>query len=177
VCAPCSSPPTALITTLGRALAEGRLKVLTDLRWDWLSADLPPGCQSGLPAGVTALRARLDHHHQQPESRCVERGVRRRSNRQRGPRPAAAPFDHREHQRRKLQTQGETQGPAAQTQDRLPTARIESRPRLRNLTRSGEGPPPGAPPRHDGNGSQTWCRSRHLNPERGISADNRVTFE
>jgi DNA replication protein DnaC len=55
---------TALITTLGRALAEGRLeerlKVLTQpqlLIVDeiGLSADRPPGCQPVLPAGVTAL--------------------------------------------------------------------------------------------------------------------------
>src|SRR5580658_10168728 len=52
---------TALITTLGRALAEGRLeerlKVLTQpqlLIVDeiGLSADRPPGCQPVLPAGV-----------------------------------------------------------------------------------------------------------------------------
>ena len=135
---------TALITTLGKALAEGkldeRLKLLSsaaalNLRRDRLSADRPPGRQPVLPAGLAPLRARLDHHHQQSESRRLGRGLRRYRHRQRDPRPPAAPFDHDQHQRGKLPAQGEAQGRPAQAQTRNAIELHESSGLLRGVAR------------------------------------------
>jgi len=103
---------TALITTLGKALAEGkldeRLKLLTQPQLlicdeiGYLPIDRH-GANLFFQLVSRPLRAWFDHHHQQPEPRCLGRGLRRYRDRQRDPRPPASSFDHHQHQRRKLQ--------------------------------------------------------------------------
>ena len=103
---------TALITTLGKALAEGkldeRLKLLTQpqlLICDEIG--YLPIERQGAKLFFQLVSRRYErgsiHHHQQPESRRLGRGLRRYRDRQRDPRPPAPSFDHDQHQRRKLQ--------------------------------------------------------------------------
>jgi DNA replication protein DnaC len=101
----------ALIATLGKALAEGkldeRLKLLTQpqlLICDEIGY-LPIDRQgANLFFQLVSRRyERGDHHYQQPESGRLGRGLRRHRDCQRDSRSASAPFDYHQHQRRKLQ--------------------------------------------------------------------------
>jgi len=104
--------------------APARALPPADRRRGRLPAARTPGRQPALRARLAPLRARLDHHHQQPRLRAMGRDPRRHDRRRRPDRPPRPPRHHDHAQRQEL--------PPPRARPRRRTSRSDSAaPRLR----------------------------------------------
>ena len=102
---------------LQRQLAGYKLLIIDELGYVPLSPDRRRAAVRGVQP---ALRARLDHRHQQPAVRRVDLRVRLRAADRRAARPAHPPRPHPRDERRQLPPEGQ---PKTAGQDRDPNQR------------------------------------------------------